>query len=68
MSKQRVILDNTGTILEPTSDENLWIGWVGNIIDIRLGLGTYGAPLVFIPSLEELQMGYRQTQLNLLFL
>ena len=52
----------------PTTDVNIWIGNFGQPIDIRDGYGSLGAPLHFIPTMEELKIELRNTKLNELFL
>ena len=64
----KIILDNLGSPLIPTTDVNIWVGNLGSMIDIRSGIGSLGAPLHHIPTIEELKMNLRQIKLNELFL
>ena len=68
MNNQAIILDNLGGPLIPTTDVNIWIGNLGQPIDIRDGYGSVGAPLFDIPTLEELKIELRNLKLNELFL
>lgn len=45
-----MIIDNLGGPLVPTSHPYLYLGQFGNTIDIRSGVGTFGAPLVILNS------------------
>ena len=63
-----ILIDDCGTQLVPTSDPNICIGSYGQPIDIRCGCGSFGQPLISIPTQEEIQMELRKLKINELFL
>ncbi len=63
-----VIIDNMGSPMISTEDPNIWIGNFGTPININCGIGSCGAPLITIPTKEELQMMIRELQINTILL